>query len=353
MRLESTKGFSLTELLVALVVSGVLIIGVVGGYIVNKRSYEDEVGIREMQMNAQVAMDQVKQVIMTAGLGCKDNFPPLGSDTLQGRFRNASRVLTISNRTNGPDMVTVVTGIRGQTRINGDSEGNVIALDSITGFDTARGRYLFVGPTVDNRYLEITGINGLLVTLSDSIKVNDQDQVFRINAYTITLDQNPDGTAIDVDGDGSTADGDRNSDIASYGNPVPDLYICDNMDDLADETVCKVAEGIEDIQFQYGWDANSNGIIEDAEFQNAPAVADEDKIRAVRIFVLARTVLPDPGYKDPNADPNVNPSAPQFMVADHQIMLDTNDGNGINSPFDQHYHRYLLMETVLIRNRNL
>jgi hypothetical protein len=193
-----------------------------------------------------------------------------------------------------------------------------------------------VAPTSDNRYLAITNINGLLVSLSDSVKVNDGDEVFRVNAYTITLDRNGDGTPLDVDGDGKTSDGD--------GDPIPDLYICDNMDDMTDEGVCKVAEGIEDIQFQYGWDANNNGSIEDAEWQDAPAVVDEERIRAVRIYILARTLVPDPAYTDPNTS---------FTIADHDINLDTNEANGIGSHFDHHYHRVLLQETVLVRNKNL
>ena len=66
---RSTKAFSLAELLVTLVVSGLLVTGIVGGYVVQKRSYEDEAGLIDMQMNGRLAMNRVAEVIRNGGLG--------------------------------------------------------------------------------------------------------------------------------------------------------------------------------------------------------------------------------------------------------------------------------------------
>ena len=329
-------GFSLTELLVALVVSGVLIIGVVGGYIVQKGTYEAEANLRDMQMNARLAMDQVARVIRDAGLGCRENFPPTGTDVVQGAFRTASAVFTTQNRTNGPDLVTVATGLASRTRVQGDvTEATDVQLESVDGLDLTTGRYIYLAPWEQNRFQEILGLNGQVVTLSDARTVFDGDKVFQVSARTITLDQESKAVAIDVDGDGSTDDGD--------GDQIPDLAIADNLTDLGEEVLTEVAEGIEDLQFQYGWDADENGWIDPAEYVNDPT-GNEDRIRAVRVFILARSVLPDAHYTDPN---------PSYTIADHTINLDTNDANGIDSDFDRHYHRHLLVETVMVRNRNL
>lgn len=345
-------GFSLTELLVALVAALVLIVAVASGYVVNKRSYEEEVWVRDMQMNALVAMDRVKDLVMNAGVGCKENFPPLGGDTLQCSFpiRDASRVLTISNSTDGPDTLTVVTGLKPVTfatcPCQSESppcqycQGTAIDVGDARLFDTGTSRYLFLAPSDRNRYSIVTDVTGSRITLSDPVKWNDNAGVFRVNAYTITLDQTPDGSAIDVDGDGSTDDGDGTAEKAAYnGRSIPDLYVCDNTRDLAHEADCKVAQGIEDIQFQYGWDADGDGVIEDAEFLDAPALSDEEAIRSVRIWILARTLSSDPGFTDENTS---------YTLADHTIDLTANPDPGA-----RHYHRYLLVETVLIRNRNL
>ena len=362
-------GFSLTELLVALVVSGVLIIGVVGGYIVQEGSYEAEANLRDMQLNGSLAMDQVARVIRDAGLGCRDNFPPYGSDVLQGAFRAASAVFAAQNRTDGPDTLTVATGLASRTRVQADASSTVVQLENVDGFrlppdddppgvcpDKTTGRYyIYIAPSDGNLFQEILSVSGQDVTVSTSSTVHAGDKVFRVNVYTITLDQKSKSTPIDVDGDGSTddSDDDRRTDdcVRSCDDDphscIPDLAIFDNLADLGKEALTEVAEGIEDIQFQYGWDADENGWIDPAEYVNDP-IGNEDRIRAVRIFILARSVLPDAHYIDLDPDPN-----PSYTIADHTINLDTNDANGIDSDFDHHYHRQLLVETVMVRNGNL
>ena len=64
-------------------------------------------------------------------------------------------------------------------------------------------------------------------------------------------------------------------------------------------STAEVAEAIEALQFRFGWDVNENGEIEDAEFVDDPT-GNEDEIRAVRIYLLSRTMSPDPNYTDPN-----------------------------------------------------
>lgn len=328
-------GFSLTELLVALVVSGVLVVGIAGGYVVQKRTYEDEANLRDLQMNGRLALDQIARVVRNAGLGCTENFPPHGTDTLQGAFRTVSRVFTAENHTDGPDRLTVVTGLASRTRIQSRAEGTIFLLASINGFDLTTGRYIFIAPSDNNRFQEIQAINDLNVTLSSSRSAFAGDKVFRVNAYTIMLDQADRDTPLDVDGDGDTDDGD--------GDGIPDLAIFDNTMDLADERLVQVAEGIEDLQFRYGWDANEDGVISDAEYVDDPA-GNEERIRAVRIFLLVRGLQPDRHFTDPNGS---------YTIADHTIDLDTNDGNGIDSDFDHHYHRQVFVETVMVRNLNL
>jgi len=336
--LVDQAGFGLTELLVALVVSGVLVIGVAGGYVLQKRTYESETGLRELQMNARVAMDQIARVVRNAGLGCRQNFPPYGSDTLQGVSRSASRVLTAQNRTNGPDTLHVVTGLASRTRVDLSAEANVFRLASVDGFDLGSGRYIYIAPWENNRFQQVQAISDHDVTVSESRPVFAGYKVFRVNLYTITLDSESRDTALDVDGDGSTAD--------YFGDAdewIPNLCIFDNTENLSDESLAQIAEGIEDLQFRYGWDADESGFIEDDEYLDDP-VGNEDRIRAVRIYLLVRSLRPDPHFTDDSGS---------YAVADRTIVLDTNDANGIHSDFDHRYRRQLFVKTVMIRNRNL
>lgn len=344
-------GFSLPELMVTLVVSGLLVTGIASGYLAHKSGYENEAQFIDMQMNARLAMDEIAEIVRNAGIGAKNNFPPAENETLYGAFRSAAQVFTAIDRNDGPDELTVVTGLRARTRVESVLSDRVVLADVLNHndlpmFDTDRKRYLFFSPQGENRFLEILTLNEMSreVTLSDPCTnpddefcpVKEGDEVYRVNAYTITLDRNG-NEYLDVDGDGSVEDRDLDT--------VPDLYLYNNISDLikdneeagvgqASVSSAEVAEGIEDLQFRFGWDANEDGTIQEAEFVDDPT-GSEDKVRAVRVYLMARSASSDPRFED---------STPAYSVANHVLTLDTDS---------KHYHRMLLVETVMIRNLNL
>ncbi len=348
---RSSGGFSLPELLITLVVSSLLVGGMVSGYLVQKGSYENEGDLIDMQMNARLAMERIAEVVRDAGLGCKENFPPDGDDVVDGPFRSFSQVFTAVDRDDGPDMLTVVTGLRVRTRVESIAPDHVVLEEILNPngvplFDTDKKSRIFFSPQGENRFLTVLAVDPTTraVSLSEPCadtessfcSVREGDDVFRVNAYTITLDQN--GTEwIDVDGDGSVADRD--------GDLSPDLYIYANINDLvadfetagpgqASVSASEMAEGIEALQFRYGWDVDGNGRITDAEFVDDPT-GNESEIRAVRIYLLARSRFSDPRYTDPND---------HYDLANQTLTVDADAS---------HYHRQLLVETVMVRNLNL
>jgi prepilin-type N-terminal cleavage/methylation domain-containing protein len=347
----STRAFSLPELMITLVVSGLLVTGIVGGYVVQKRSYEDEAGMIDMQMNGRLAMDRAAEVVRNAGLGCIDNFPPKDNQTLQGAFNNYTQVFTVQDRNDGPDVVTVVSGRRSRTVVESLGADHVVVEDiknpnDVPFFDLDKNRYIFFSPQGENQFLEVLGVDestrevrlsAPCTTLNNEFcTIREGDNVFRVNAFRITLDQNG-AEIIDVDDDGSVVDRD--------GDPFPDLYIYSNTTDLlpdmdmagvgqANVSSAEVAEGIEALQFRFGWDVNENGEIEEAEFVDDPT-GNEDDVRAVRIYLLSRTLSPDPNYTDPNAN---------YTLANYTLTLAADDFK---------YHRQLFVETVMVRNLNL
>ena len=355
---RSSQAFSLPELMITLVVSGLLVSGIVGGYLVQKRSYEDEAGMIDMQMNGRVAMDRTAEVIRNAGLGCKDNFPPKNNETVQGLFNNYTHVFTVQDRNDGPDVLTVVSGRRRRTVVESLGADHVVVENiknpnGVPFFDLDKNRYIFFSPQGDNQFIQVLGVDEITrevrlsapcTTLDNEFcSIREGDNVFRVNAYTITLDESR-GTVFDVDGDGSKIDSDCD-DPPMCIKEVPDLYLYSNTRDLipdsgvaaageANVSSAEVAEGIEALQFRFGWDVNENGEIEDAEFVD-DATGNEDEVRAVRIYLLSRTLMPDPNYTDPNA---------AYTLANHTLAL---------SADDRKYHRQLFVETVMVRNMNL
>jgi hypothetical protein len=337
--------------MVTLVVSMLLVGGVVSGYMVQKRSYEDEAGLIDMQMNGRLAVDRAAEIIRSAGLGCKDNFPPKENQILQGAFNNYAQVFTVVDRNDGPDVLTVVSGVRRRTEVETVGIDHVVLAEfdnpnGVPYFDVDKNRYIFFSPQGDNHYLEVLAADAVTreVTLSAPCTspgnkfclIRQGDNVFRVNAFTITLDESR-GTVFDVDGDGSNIDSDNDT--------TPDMYIYGNASDLIPDadlagagqvnvSTAEVAEGIEDLQFRFGWDANENGEIEDAEFVDDPT-GNEEEIRAVRIYLLSRTLSAEPNYTDPNTT---------YTLANHTINLTADD---------RRYHRQMFEETVMVRNLNL
>ena len=234
----SSKAFSLPELMITLLVSGLLVTGIVGGYMVQKRSYEDEAGMIDMQMNGRLAMDRAAEVVRNAGLGCTDNFPPKDTQTLQGAFNSYTHVFTATDRNDGPDVLTVVSGLRRRTVVESLGADHVVVEEiknpnDVSFFDLDKKRYIFFSPQGDNQFIEVLGVDEVTreVRLSDPCtdpdnefcSIRQGDNVFRVNAYTITLDQNG-AEIIDVDDDGTVVDRD--------GDIFPDLYIYSNTMDL-------------------------------------------------------------------------------------------------------------------------
>ncbi len=372
-RLSSRRAFSLIELLVTMAISSVMVVAIVSSYSVQKGSSEAEAGILEMRLNARLAMSHVSRIIRSAGVGCLVNFfnapsdpgIPVSLQTLQGAVGVPfDKMFTPSNGAPGAsDQLTVITGFKpiatvvGQPNMSGDpvkvTLSNIYTMNDEPLFDTTYNSNIFFAPSARNNFLKISSVAvGTSEVYVDTpgmypdFNISPGSQVFRINAYRITLDQDGD-IDLDVDGDGNATDEDD-------GDEYPDLYVFNNTSDLDGDEVnsFKIAQGIETIQFQYGWDQNNDGVINDGtEWFDDPLAADptnELRIRAVRIFILARTLKPDAYFRDVDE----NGDLMTYQVADQLIQV-VDNGDNYSEPFDQHFHRYLLVETVMVRNRNL
>ena len=70
----SSRGFSMVELMISVGLAGILMIGLVSGYITQKSTYESEEGLLEMQLNADIAMKRISELIRNAGIGSQLNF---------------------------------------------------------------------------------------------------------------------------------------------------------------------------------------------------------------------------------------------------------------------------------------
>jgi Tfp pilus assembly protein PilW len=116
---------------------------------------------------------------------------------------------------------------------------------------------------------------------------------------------------------------------------IPTLTRLTSMDDTVQQE--PLVDGVEQMQFQYGIDSNADGQVE--QFASATSVSNWNQVIAVRIDMLVRTVIEDEDYQDPNASYTLAGGS-----ADNGIVYTV-------SASDRGYHRKRLSKVVQIRNR--
>ena len=90
--------------------------------------------------------------------------------------------------------------------------------------------------------------------------------------------------------------------------------------------VTPLAEGVEDLQVEYGIDANGDGTpdryVESPDPALGPGFGEWSNVTAVRLFLLARSTDVEPGYKDTTRQFNLGPAGYKAATADgHKRML--------------------------------
>jgi type IV pilus assembly protein PilW len=99
-----------------------------------------------------------------------------------------------------------------------------------------------------------------------------------------------------------------------------------------------IAEGIENLQFEYGVDSDDNGT-PDTFTSGAVAAADWKKVVAVKAFLLARNVEPTPGYVD----------GKKYSLNSAGDELTDASGTAI-TPFNDSFKRHVYTSTVMATN---
>ena len=302
-KIKNSKGFTLVELMVVLVILGVVSIGAITSITGQSKVYHSEEDIIDMQMNARVAMQRIGNIIRMAGYGCKDAF---GSNLTSGNLvtngdvaPNPLTSLLIANDNDSPtpDSLTLAGAIRYAGTITAIPAANQITLDSLranikTNDDTAAKSFIFVSPRESNVYQTVTAISTNTLTLQDPLTATVGDEVYQIQAFTLRLTND-------------------------------NLRVDENVD--TSSTNLEVAENIQDLQFQYGIDSDNDGVVN--SWVDNPATIRQ--VKAVKVFILARTSKLDKEYTDRKT----------YTLAGVSV-----------GPFNDNFHRQLLESTIYIRN---
>jgi prepilin-type N-terminal cleavage/methylation domain-containing protein len=254
MSFRSSKGLSLVELLVALVVSSILMAAVYRTFISQQKTYVVQEQVVDMQQNVRVAIGRMMREIRMAGFGPASAILPnatFGAKTL-------NNVITVGTPAGG---LTIITA-GGTTTISEDP--TVANQIKVTSLKDSQGNDLF--NTGDRKYISVGGLETRQITAVDT-----GTKTLTLNSNLI---QNPkqDTTVIALR-------------AVSYQLSGLSLTRDENLGGGA----APVADNIANLQFQY---LDGNGAI------IADPVANAANIRVVSVTVTARTSQVDPDYKD-------------------------------------------------------
>jgi type IV pilus assembly protein PilW len=320
---KRSKAFTLVELMVVLAILGVVTVGVLSLVTSQNKAYHSEEGILDLQMNTRISANYITRYLRMAGFGCYGNISSSNQvngfndsiDAANGTAAAAPNLLS-------PDTLTVVTAVR-RVGVVDDGDGvydktypstsNIsIVLDDTSYnlssyFDTNKKKYLYLAPSETNRFLTVNTVNSgsKTLTIDQVMRVDEGAEVYPVKAFTFALDASGNLTVDNNTGSGAQT----------------------------------VAENIENIQFQYGWDRNNDGVFDPTDMNDWDNDA-SDKVKAVRIYILGRSANQDRDYTDTK----------KYLINDPTAS----NNNAVEAgPFNDHFHRFLLRTVVLIRNLNL
>lgn len=238
---KKKDGLTLIELLIALVVSSILIVGLYQIFISQQKTYTVQDQVADMQQQIRVAIDQMTREIRMAGYG----------GNLLAIFGNINGFTSII--TPGNNTITLLladqVGVLKQSAMKGT---NQLKVTNASMFNTDKKKYLCLNG-LNNYLIQSVITDTLTVTtpLTEDHRINEP--VYIIKAITYSLGLSGGKTVLR-----------RNENTGGGSQPL--------------------AENIESLLFTY-FDANGN------------VTSNPHDIRMVRVGVTSKTTMADPGYK--------------------------------------------------------
>lgn len=274
-------GFSIVELMVAIVVSMLLIAGTIQIFVNNKQTYRVQEALARLQENGRFAMQLlVKDIRMADFWGC------VGSAT------------NVTTRVVSADGGTTVPPINiGNGGINGTNDDGLNGSDSIT----LQGAY-GAGLTIASHNASAASFN--LNTINHGLA--DGDLVLSSDCekadYWMITNANSGSTDTIVGNTGVSYGNLKNSSkpaleylkgdifkifnykysIQAGGSGEPALFRGENGNDT------EMVEGVENMQILYGEDTDSDGTAN--SYSGADSVADMENVVSIRITLTLRTI---------------------------------------------------------------
>ena len=259
--LKNKNGVTLSELLIGLVISALLIAALYRTFIGQQKTYTVQEQVVDTQQNVRVAINKMMRDIRMAGFG---NIQAILPVTFLGGSRTYNNVINQDAPVAGD--LTIISAIGGTVTLlkqPGDLVGpillasNQIQVSSLAEFNTDNKRYISIGGLEGHAIIGID-VGNKILTLN-----SDVNSVYKTDGSTLVYAIRAISYRVDVD--------------------QPDSPIL-RRDENTGGGFQPLAENIENLQFTY---IDANGV----------ETAIPGDIRMVRVTVTARTDRSDPDFK--------------------------------------------------------
>ncbi len=289
-------GFSLVEVMAALVILGIAMTAVFATFISQQKSFTVQSRVAEMQQNLRQAVEYMSRDIRLAGYGIP---PPPDNVTINVTIPNnvvdagvtTMRGIYARDNTVGPDQVYILYRFdldanQPPTLLNSAmvTSSTPISVNGISGFDN--GDLILVAGDTTADLFQITG------TPAGSILPHD---TIGFNAAAAHPTFPPGGYLTNPAAVVAKARFVRYF-IDSTTDPAHPMLMVDRM---AGQPPQPVADDIEDMQFSYGLDTSlpADGVVD--SWTPNPTILQLLQVRQFRLQIIARTRLPEAGWSEP------------------------------------------------------
>lgn len=316
------QGFSLVELFISLVMGLVLFAGVLSVFVGIRTTTEETTTYGELQENGRFAMSLLTDDLLRQGFW--GELPESLSTSLLVSFPAQIAGDCVGNGANNSSFPQVVGHFRA---IWGASLAGVTSMGCIgnakTGSDLLQIKRVVSAPVLPaniqaNRYYLISNANaGAVFGGNAAVPAVNDAQIWEYQHHIYYIQNYTQGSnTVPVLMQGQLRNG-----------TLPPIFFNQAID------------GIEIIRFMYGVDTDNDGIVNafiaagnmlDSYWDNEADI----RILAVKIFVLARSILPDSNYENLNT----------YQLGDLSVDFVDGGGNGDN------YRRLLFSSTITLHN---
>jgi len=264
MRKNGTAGFSLIELMAAMVILGIAMTAVFSTFLFQQQSYTTQVRVAEMQQNVRDAMEMISRDIRMCTYGIPSNVNIVDNEinTVAGRY------LKSVNSTSGPDEIYVLYRFDGDAaypsdNVNPAAGATTVTVTSTAGFAVGDRILVYNATNADMRKVAAAAGTTLILTGGLVSNYSAGATLARVRYVRYFVDKTTDSAH-------PTLKLDKRN-----GQPAQPL-----------------ADDIEDLQFTYRMDTDANGTIDlDNNVAGIPQL-----VRQVHVYLLARSRITERGW---------------------------------------------------------